>query len=109
MHVLTGLDSVLGISDGRVYEALLQRVQMDPINKSEVTPAYVVRRSLMFDDDSLSGGSHIFDLCFNANKLRLRRRENFKASSEPLSVDDTLIVIAIVLEISFITIPCVHI
>jgi len=54
MHVLTGLDSALGVSDGRVYEALWQRVQMDPMNKDEVTPAYAVCRSLMFDDDSLS-------------------------------------------------------
>ena len=92
-----------------MYKALLQRVQMDPINKDEVTPAYVVCCSLMYDDDSLSRGSHIFDVCFNADKLRLRRRGNFKASSEPVLVDGILIAIAIVLEISFITIPYVHI
>ncbi|OAX35166.1 hypothetical protein K503DRAFT_785271 [Rhizopogon vinicolor AM-OR11-026] len=34
------LDSALGVSDGRVYEALWQRVQMEPMNKDEVTPAY---------------------------------------------------------------------
>jgi len=91
MHVLTGLDSALAISDGRVYEALWQ---MDPMNMDEVTPAYAVCRSLMLD--SLSGGSHIFDLCFNADKLRLRG--NLKASPEPVSVTvhDILAVIAII-------------
>jgi len=84
--MLTGLDSALGVSDGRVYEALWQRVQMDPMNKDEVTPAYAVCGSLIFDGDSLSGHSHIFDLCFNADKLRLRRRGNFNASSESVSV-----------------------
>ena len=75
-----------------------QRVQMDPMNKDEVTPAYAVCRSLMFGDGSLSGGSHIFDLCFNADKLQLRRRGQLKASSEPVSVTvhDILTVIAIV-------------
>ncbi|KAG1838610.1 peroxisomal oxidase [Suillus tomentosus] len=34
------LDSALGVSDGRVYEALWKRVQMEPMNKYEVTPAY---------------------------------------------------------------------
>lgn len=34
------LDSALGVFDGRVYEALWQRVQMEPMNKDEVTPAY---------------------------------------------------------------------
>lgn len=34
------LDSALGVSDGRVYEALWKRVQMEPMNKDEVTPAY---------------------------------------------------------------------
>ena len=98
MHMLTGLNSALGVSDGRVYEALWQCVQMDPMNKDEVTPAYAVCGSLMFDDDSLSGHSHIFDLRFNADKLWLRRRENFKASSEPTSVTvhDILTVMAIV-------------
>jgi len=96
--MLTGLDSALGVSDGRVYEALWQRVHMDPMNKDEVTPAYAVCRSLMFDDKSLSGGSHIFNLCFNADKLRLRRRGNFKASSESVSVTvhDILTIMAIV-------------
>ena len=84
MHALTGLDSALGVSDGRVYEALWQRVQMDPMNKDEVTPAYAVCRSLMFDDGSLSGGSHIFDPWFDADKLQLRGRENLKARSEPV-------------------------
>ena len=41
MHVLTEFGSALGVSDGRVYEALWQRVQMDPVNKDEVTTAYV--------------------------------------------------------------------
>ena len=73
MHVLTGSDSALGVSDGRVYEALWQCVRMDPMNKDEVTPAYAICRSLMFDVGLLSGGSHIFDLCFNADKLQFRR------------------------------------
>lgn len=34
------LDSALGVFDGRVYEALWRRVQMEPMNKDEVTPAY---------------------------------------------------------------------
>jgi acyl-CoA oxidase len=34
------LDSALGVSDGRVYEALWKRVQMEPMNKDEVTSAY---------------------------------------------------------------------
>ncbi|KAG1733523.1 acyl-CoA dehydrogenase/oxidase C-terminal [Suillus lakei] len=34
------LDSALGVFDGRVYEALWKRVQMEPMNKDEVTPAY---------------------------------------------------------------------
>lgn len=34
------LDSALGVFDGRVYEALWQRAQMEPMNKDEVTPAY---------------------------------------------------------------------
>jgi len=41
MHMLIGLHSVLGVSDGRVYEALWQHVQIDPMNKDEVTPACV--------------------------------------------------------------------
>ncbi|OJA09913.1 hypothetical protein AZE42_12679, partial [Rhizopogon vesiculosus] len=36
------LDSALGVSDGRVYEAVWQRVQMEPMNKDQVTPAYAV-------------------------------------------------------------------
>ncbi|KAG1744608.1 acyl-CoA dehydrogenase/oxidase C-terminal [Suillus paluster] len=35
------LDSALGVSDGRVYEALWKRVQLEPMNKDEVTPAYL--------------------------------------------------------------------
>lgn len=34
------LDSALGVFDGRVYEALWKRAQMEPMNKDEVTPAY---------------------------------------------------------------------
>jgi len=34
------LDSALGVSDGRVYEALWKRAQMEPMNQYEVTPAY---------------------------------------------------------------------
>ncbi|KAG2145674.1 acyl-CoA dehydrogenase/oxidase C-terminal [Suillus cothurnatus] len=34
------LDSALGVSDGRIYEAPWKRVQMEPMNKDEVTPAY---------------------------------------------------------------------
>jgi len=74
-------------------------MKMDPMNKDQVTPAYAVSRSLMFDDDPLSGGSHISDLCFNADKLRWRRRGNFKANSEsvPVTAHDILTVIPIVL------------
>lgn len=34
------LDSALGVFDGRVYETLWKRAQMEPMNKDEVTPAY---------------------------------------------------------------------
>ncbi|KAG1859510.1 peroxisomal oxidase [Suillus tomentosus] len=34
------LDSALGVSDNHVYEALWKRVQMEPMNKYEVTPTY---------------------------------------------------------------------
>ena len=84
--MLTGLDSALGVSDGRMYEALWQRAQVDPMNKDEVTPAYAVCRPLVFDDGSLSGCSHIFDLYFDADKPQLRRRGNLKTSSGPVSV-----------------------
>jgi acyl-CoA oxidase len=42
VDVLTTFDSALGVSDSRVYEALWKRVQMEPVNKDEVTPAYGV-------------------------------------------------------------------
>ncbi|KAG2354563.1 peroxisomal oxidase [Suillus spraguei] len=35
------IEIALGVFDGRVYEALWQRVQMEPMNKDKVTPAYV--------------------------------------------------------------------
>ncbi|PPQ69969.1 hypothetical protein CVT24_003673 [Panaeolus cyanescens] len=34
------LDSALGVYDGRVYEALWERAQAEPLNKTEVTAAY---------------------------------------------------------------------
>jgi hypothetical protein len=65
-----------------VYEALWERVQMEPMNKDEVTPAYDVRLPLMCDGHSLSRGSPIFDLCFNVDKLQLRRRKSLKVGFE---------------------------
>lgn len=34
--------SALGVYDGRVYEALWERAQAEPLNKTEVTAAYEV-------------------------------------------------------------------
>jgi hypothetical protein len=71
-----------------VYEALWKQVQMEPMNKDEVTPAYDVCLPLMCDGHSLSRGSPIFDLCFNVDELQLRRRKSLKVDFE--CVDDIL-------------------
>jgi acyl-CoA oxidase len=64
LRVLTAFDSALGVSDGRVYEAVWQRVQMEPMNKDQVTPAYAVRLSSILRGLLLN---RIFELCCNVD------------------------------------------
>ena len=78
-----------------MYEALWKQVQMEPMNKDEVTPAYDVCLPLMCDGHLLSCGSRIFDLCFNVDELQPRRRKSLKVGFE--CVDDILAVVAMYL------------
>jgi hypothetical protein len=74
VDVLTTFDSALGVFDGRVYETLWKRAQMEPMNKDEVTPAYAVSLCSLFGSHILSRRSLISAPCYNVGKLRLSRR-----------------------------------